>query len=66
MINKIDDGKLVMKTVKQKQRACPICKEISTTDYFPFCSQSCKELDLNRWLSGSYAIPAATDPIEED
>ena len=66
MTNETSNSKLVMKTVKQKQRPCPICKKISTTDYFPFCSQGCKELDLNRWLSGSYSIPAATEPTDED
>lgn len=44
---------------------------------FPFCSRSCKLLDLGRWLSGDYRIPAESDdpelrlgsegrPLEED
>jgi endogenous inhibitor of DNA gyrase (YacG/DUF329 family) len=31
----------------------------------PFCSARCKDIDLNRWLSGAYAIPAA-EADEED
>jgi endogenous inhibitor of DNA gyrase (YacG/DUF329 family) len=32
----------------------------------PFCSGRCKDVDLNRWLSGHYAIPAAeTDEDSE-
>jgi endogenous inhibitor of DNA gyrase (YacG/DUF329 family) len=31
----------------------------------PFCSDRCKDVDLNRWLSGSYAIPSR-DGDEED
>ena len=25
----------------------------------PFCSRRCADLDLGRWLKGTYAIPAA-------
>ena len=28
---------------------------------FPFCSKRCADIDLNRWLSGGYAIPAVED-----
>jgi endogenous inhibitor of DNA gyrase (YacG/DUF329 family) len=27
----------------------------------PFCSARCADVDLNRWLKGAYAIPAAED-----
>jgi endogenous inhibitor of DNA gyrase (YacG/DUF329 family) len=30
-------------------------------EHYPFCSDRCRELDLSRWLSGSYAIPVADD-----
>ena len=30
----------------------------------PFCSERCRDVDLNRWLSGSYAIPGSTDDDE--
>jgi endogenous inhibitor of DNA gyrase (YacG/DUF329 family) len=39
-------------------RPCPICGKDSVRAYFPFCSKRCADLDLNRWLSGAYAIPA--------
>jgi uncharacterized protein len=44
-------------------RVCPICKrpfeEGETTRRFrPFCSKRCADIDLGRWLRGSYAIPA--------
>ncbi len=32
----------------------------------PFCSDRCKDLDLHRWLSGAYAIPASSDDEDED
>jgi len=35
---------------------CPICKKTSAQKYHPFCSSHCANVDLNRWLSGHYAI----------
>lgn len=43
-------------------RPCPICGKKSTADFHPFCSRHCADVDLNRWLKGSYAIPAVEPP----
>lgn len=40
---------------------CPICEGRTLADYAPFCSKRCADVDLHRWLSGSYAIPAVED-----
>lgn len=45
--------------------ACPECGKASTRDTYPFCSPRCKAVDLNRWLSGSYAIPVRDDEEED-
>jgi uncharacterized protein len=45
-------------------RPCPECKRASAREFYPFCSRRCKEVDLNRWLSGSYYIPGK--PAEDD
>lgn len=45
--------------------SCPVCKKPTEADYRPFCSRRCADVDLNRWMSGTYAIPAA-EPGEED
>lgn len=37
---------------------CPICRKPSAPAYRPFCSRRCADVDLARWLNGSYAIPA--------
>jgi endogenous inhibitor of DNA gyrase (YacG/DUF329 family) len=34
--------------------------------YRPFCSKRCADIDLNRWLGGVYAIPAAGADEDED
>jgi endogenous inhibitor of DNA gyrase (YacG/DUF329 family) len=36
---------------------CPICGRPRDQKYRPFCSKRCTDLDLARWLDGSYAIP---------
>lgn len=35
---------------------CPICEKETTYEFRPFCSKRCADVDLNRWLNGSYAI----------
>ena len=37
---------------------CPICEKDSDRRYRPFCSRRCADVDLGRWLNGSYAIPS--------
>jgi len=41
--------------------SCPICEKPAQSRYRPFCSRRCADLDLGRWLDGSYAI-ASDDP----
>ncbi|NWH07319.1 MAG: DNA gyrase inhibitor YacG [Alphaproteobacteria bacterium] len=45
---------------------CPICGRPAEPRERPFCSRRCRDVDLGRWLSGAYAIPAATPPEDED
>lgn len=45
-------------------RKCPECGHASTREHWPFCSNRCREVDLNRWLSGSYVIPGK--PLDEE
>jgi endogenous inhibitor of DNA gyrase (YacG/DUF329 family) len=46
-------------------RKCPICGQPSTRETYPFCSRRCADIDLNRWLSGRYVIPAAEEDEPE-
>jgi endogenous inhibitor of DNA gyrase (YacG/DUF329 family) len=45
----------------RKTVPCPECRRPSHREHYPFCSDRCRNVDLNRWLKGSYAIPAADD-----
>jgi endogenous inhibitor of DNA gyrase (YacG/DUF329 family) len=43
------------------QPACPICRRPMEAAYRPFCSKRCANVDLQRWLVGSYVIPQGDD-----
>jgi len=45
--------------------SCPICRKPSVDAFRPFCTRRCADLDLQRWLSGRYAIPARPDDEED-
>lgn len=44
---------------------CPICSRPQDEAFRPFCSKRCADIDLNRWLSGVYAVPV-TEEEDED
>ena len=48
-------------------RNCPICGKPAVEEFKPFCSKRCADVDLNRWLTGAYVIPARDDePADDD
>ena len=48
-----------------KAKRCPICGQPAAEAVRPFCSPRCRDVDLNRWLSGSYVIPARDDEPDD-
>jgi uncharacterized protein len=48
---------------------CPICRKqlqastVQESEFFPFCSERCRNVDLLRWSDGRYAI---VDPLTHD
>lgn len=46
-------------------RPCPICQEPARDPHAPFCSARCRQVDLNRWLSGGYVIAQPPEADEE-
>uniref|UniRef100_Q07I34 DNA gyrase inhibitor YacG n=1 Tax=Rhodopseudomonas palustris (strain BisA53) TaxID=316055 RepID=Q07I34_RHOP5 len=48
-----------------RAKRCPICGKPAVEASRPFCSERCRDVDLNRWLSGSYAIPGAPEPDDD-
>jgi hypothetical protein len=47
---------------------CPICRKPVASGkagrFAPFCSQRCADLDLGRWLKGSYVVPGSPEEAE--
>jgi hypothetical protein len=46
--------------------ACPICNKQTEKAFRPFCSKRCADLDLAKWFTGGYAIPADDAEDAED
>lgn len=46
--------------------ACPICRKNQTVEaYKPFCSKRCADVDLQRWMVGSYVLPDLEEPLPD-
>jgi endogenous inhibitor of DNA gyrase (YacG/DUF329 family) len=44
---------------------CPTCRQSTTWEenrHRPFCSERCRKIDLGRWASDEYRIPAEEAP----
>lgn len=53
-------------TGEPKVHKCVLCGKPQDHKHKPFCSKRCADVDLNRWLSGGYAIPAAEEDDPEE
>jgi endogenous inhibitor of DNA gyrase (YacG/DUF329 family) len=54
-------------------RKCPVCGKLvpppaegGQRSPSPFCSDRCRQVDLGRWLTGAYAVPAAEEEPDDD
>ncbi len=55
--------------MKCKGTPCPACgREVSSSgsEFFPFCSQRCRLLDLGKWLDGRYRVAGRKVPTEAE
>ena len=50
---------------KTSAAGCPLCGKPVDAAFKPFCSKRCADIDLNRWLSGVYAVPVKEDEDED-
>jgi len=46
-------------------KKCPICGKPAVEASKPFCSERCRDVDLNRWLSDSYVVPGRPEADED-
>lgn len=47
-------------------KTCPICGKPTQEAFKPFCSKRCRDVDLNRWLSGVYSVPVKEEENEDE
>jgi endogenous inhibitor of DNA gyrase (YacG/DUF329 family) len=47
---------------------CPICKKEAGTagEFYPFCSERCKIIDLGNWASEKYVISTPVQASDEE
>jgi endogenous inhibitor of DNA gyrase (YacG/DUF329 family) len=50
---------------KPPAKPCPVCGKPADPATLPFCSKRCRDVDLNRWLSGTYVIPGRPTDSED-
>jgi endogenous inhibitor of DNA gyrase (YacG/DUF329 family) len=50
---------------KAAAKKCPTCGKPASAATLPFCSSRCRDVDLNRWLKGSYVIPGKDNDDED-
>ena len=48
---------------KSEFKLCPLCGKPAAAEHAPFCSRSCKDRDLLKWLGEGYRIPGP--PVDE-
>jgi endogenous inhibitor of DNA gyrase (YacG/DUF329 family) len=55
-----------MDELARNTKKCPICSRPAEQRFRPFCSKRCADVDLNRWLSGVYAVPVVEPDESSD
>jgi uncharacterized protein len=45
---------------------CPICSKPVDAKYKPFCSRRCADVDLGKWLNGSYRVASTREDDPEE
>ena len=63
MSDKIAD--LAALRAKKRRHECPICGKPASEQSRPFCSEACRRIDLERWRTEAYRIPAEENDEEE-
>jgi len=46
--------------MKKLEVVCPTCKKkfnYYSSEFRPFCSEQCRQIDLGLWLTESYTVP---------
>lgn len=46
-------------------KPCPVCGKPATAVSHPFCSTRCTDVDLHRWLGGTYVVAGTVEADDE-
>jgi uncharacterized protein len=46
--------------------ACPLCGAARAPEHRPFCSARCADIDLHRWLNGSYVVAGRDEGVDHE
>jgi endogenous inhibitor of DNA gyrase (YacG/DUF329 family) len=52
--------------VAEQSKPCPICGKPAAARFRPFCCARCADIDLGRWFTEGYAVPAPAPPAPAD
>jgi endogenous inhibitor of DNA gyrase (YacG/DUF329 family) len=55
-----------MPEARRTASPCPICGKPAVESARPFCSRRCADVDLGRWFTEQYSVPAAPDDTDDD
>jgi uncharacterized protein len=47
------------------EKICPVCGKPASPRETPFCSRHCADVDLGRWLTGTYILPGEPASSEQ-
>jgi len=50
--------------VRVAQAKCAVCGEPVVARFRPFCSARCADVDLGRWLKGTYRVETDERPLD--
>lgn len=61
------DDPVDLTALRRPKRAavCPICGRPHVTEFRPFCSKRCADVDLSRWLGEVYRVPVMEQEGED-
>ncbi len=52
--------------MRETVERCPTCRKPTVIEHRPFCSKRCADIDLARWLGGTFVIPGPTLDVADD
>lgn len=58
-------AKVSMSVPPPESRKCAVCGKPQDAAFRPFCSKRCADIDLGKWLKGTYVLPGDELPDPE-